>query len=179
MKKILIFISLFVAVSCVQKEKEKQKETIMQIKVCDDRLINGSIFNKLINQYFNHEELDELKYFKLLIRDHDDLIEIQIIPIIQKRDTLRGLPSSYMKYGEKDIFGLLSLYHLMPIDNRSLTVMKYRETLKKLPEYVNTVGKKYPIWHIYIKDNSYTIDSSLYIPKARHSIKFVAPKIPK
>jgi len=179
MKKLILIISLFVAVSCVQKEKENQKDTITQIKVCDDRLMNSSILNKILHQYFSHKELDGLKYFNLEIYDRYDCVKIVISPLIQKKDTCDGLPSSYLKFGEKEIFGISSLQTFSPIDDKSLTVIKYRETLKKLPEWVDIRGKKYPIWRILLKNNSYRIDSILKAPRARYPIKFVPPVIPK
>ena len=172
MKKILIIISLFIAVSCVKKEK--------QSKIYDDRLTNSPIFNEVLNQYFRNKELAKIKNFTLEISNKDDSLELFIRPLIQKRDTLERLPSSYIVYGEKNIFVKLPLCPFLPVDNKSLTVSKYKETVNKIPKYIKVDADRYPVWRILIKNNNYKIKSFFYIPAPDPAtFKFIAPKIPE
>ena len=79
MKKIIVFISLFMSVSCVNKTNH--------IKVCDDRLMNSSLVNEILDRYFSQKELIDSKWFTMGIDEKNDSLKIVISPLIQKGDS--------------------------------------------------------------------------------------------
>lgn len=171
MKKIVVILSLLVAVSCANKKNH--------INVWDDRLMNSSIVNEFINRYFDHTELKHIKWFVMDISEKQDSLTILISPLIQKRDSLAKLPTGYITFGENNIFVKYPLNRLLPIDNNSLTIQKYKEVVKSIPEYVDTQNKKYPVWKILMKNNNYTIDSYVYLPSINPSTRLMPRNIPK
>ena len=171
MKKIIVFISLFMSVSCVNKTNH--------IKVCDDRLMNSSLVNEILDRYFSQKELIDSKWFTMGIDEKNNSLKIVISPLIQKGDSLTRSPTSYITYDDKIIFVKCPLNYLLPIDNGSLTIIKYKEVISRIPKYVDLKNKKYPIWVILIKNENYKINSYIHIPNLEPSIRFIPPVIPK
>lgn len=162
---------ILVVVGCGNKQD--------QINISDDRIMNNSTINNIMLKYFSHKEFDEIKYYIMEVNEANDSLKIMISPLIQKRDVLGSLPSSYVTFDDKNIFVKLPLYYFLPVDDKSVTVVKYRELVKNIPEYVNTVGKNYFTLRILIKNNKYKVDSFEYVPNIKPGFRFVPPVIPE
>lgn len=166
---VLILMFVFVVQGCSYRNEPR---------ICDDGQMNHIIAKKFLTPYLNQKELIKEQFFIMHIGVRHDSLYIFICPMLQKSDSIGAFPVDYFSYGGKSIFIRKRLAHLLPIDEKSETILKFQEAIKSKPIFSSDY-KKYPRWKITLKDRSYIIDPSFVIPQVRNEIEFRPPVILK